>query len=80
MEGCVGGVTSFARLDLVGREYGGFLGAMTSCQSKEIRRGSVALILSAENCGKQGNGRSRFELRGGSVFFNRALVDVVALG
>ena len=38
-------------LDLVGREYERTSDAMTSRQSSLTRYGSVALILSAENCG-----------------------------
>ena len=75
--------TFFWLLDLVGRKYGGSFGAtfgaMTSRQSSLIRYGSVSLILSAENCGKQADELSFLRFRGRSVAFGWAVLDVFAL-
>ena len=69
----------FRLLDLVGREYEGSFDAVTSRQSSLTRYGSVSLILSAENCGKQADERYCFRLRDRSVALGRAVVDVFVL-
>jgi hypothetical protein len=71
--------TFLSWLDLVGHECEEPLDDVTSRQSRLIRYGSVSLILSAENCGKRADERSRLQLRGRSVVFGWAVVDVFAL-